>query len=85
MSFTSERDAAAEKYTDVELCGKSIDEQHVFDAFNKGHDHCLTQSSVVRELVFAVRYEVRKYGDASPELESVLKAYDLAVREVRGE
>lgn len=40
--MTDEIKAAADFYTDDELCGASIDEEHVHTAFCKGWDACLS-------------------------------------------
>lgn len=69
--------------TEIYALQKGVEHGQVI-GFKRGWDQALT-SSVVKGLVEAVRFEVRKYGDACPELQEALKAYESAVAQVKGE
>ncbi len=79
------RDESADHYTDVELCGRSIDEEHVHTSFLKGFDAAVLEMKKRAEGLVtshkAIAESLRKeylFGIANV-LDSALEAYRKSV------
>lgn len=53
--------------------------------FQVGWDAAIRESSIVLGLVEAAKFEVRKHGDASPQLYTALVAYETAIAQIKGD